>query len=115
MSLASSASVQAFGTSDGLSSRVSDPLLGGQQSPREDFDPVTESTPKTTGKRFVLYLSLLGALIVVVVLAVVLPIYFVILKPKVHEDASGPSGGSGGPGTTASNGVVVSIESIRQF
>ncbi|KAF8329059.1 exo-beta-1,3-glucanase [Amanita rubescens] len=106
MSLASSASVQAFGTQDGLSSRVSDPLLGEQQSPSEVFDPVTEPTPKTTGKRFIVYLSLLSALIVVVVLAVVLPVYFVILKPKTHEDASNPSGSSGGPGTTASDGVI---------
>lgn len=116
MSLASSSYIQGFGTPDGLSSRVSDPLLSGRQSPLEGFDPVTESTPKTTGKRFIVYLSLLGAVIIVVVLAVVLPIYFVVLKPKAHEDASNPSGSyGGGPGTTASDGVVVSIKSLFNF
>ena len=124
MSLTSASSSQAFGARDGLSSTVSEPLLPEQLASQEYFDPVVEPSPKTgfTGKRFTVYLALIGALIVVVVLAVVLPIYFVVIKPKSHVDATSAAGATSSSGTSSgggnggsSGGVIVSITVSSRF
>lgn len=121
VSLASSSSFQALGARDGLSSTVSEPLLPEQLASQEDFDPVVAVEPtQKTGKRFVVYLGLLGTLIVVVVLAVVLPIYFVVIKPKSHVDAASAGAGSsgtssGGGNSGGSGGVIVSITVSSRF
>jgi hypothetical protein len=121
MSLTSSSSFQAsVGARDGLSSMVSEPLLPEHLASQEYFDPVVEPSPKT-GKRLTVYLALLGTLIVVIVLAVVLPIYFVVIKPKSHvdatsADASSSSGTSSGGGNSGgSGGVIVSITVSSRF
>ena len=121
MSLTSSSSFQAsVGARDGLSSMVSEPLLPEHLSSQEYFDPVVEPLPKKTGKRFTVYLALLGTLIVVVLLAVVLPIYFVVIKPKSHVDATSASAStsgtsSGGGNSGGSGGVIVSITVSSRF
>ena len=120
MSLASSSSFPAFEARDGVSSTVSEPLLPGQLTPKEDFDPALAPTQKT-GKRFIIYLTLLGAVIAVVILAVALPIYFVVIKPKLHVDAasakgsSGTSSGGGNSGSGGSGGVTVSFIVLSRF
>ena len=91
---------------DGLSERLS-------SESQEYFDPVVEPSPKT-GKRFAVYLALLGTLILVVVLAVVLAIWFVVIKPKSHVDSTS-AGSSGGGNSGSSGGVIVSTVSGRFY
>ena len=55
-----------------------------------------------TGKRFAAYLAL-GTLMVAVVLAGVLSIYFVVIKPKSDVDST--VAGSSGGGNTGSSGA----------
>lgn len=89
-----------MGARDGLSSMVSEPLLPEQLS-SVSLDPVVEPSPMT-GKRFAAYLAL-GTLMVAVVLAGVLSIYFVVIKPKSDVDST--VAGSSGGGNTGSSGA----------